>query len=126
MHATKIADWADLQTDVPAYALVRNVDLVVIRHPDDAVSVMYGRCQHRGALLSDATVRSGRLTCGLHGSTYDARTGTNIHYKGADLKPFGAWVEDGAVWVNADEIAEWELANPQKYDRNSYQGLYAD
>jgi len=35
----------------PAYALVANVDLVVI-HDDDQVSVLCGRCLHRGALLS--------------------------------------------------------------------------
>ncbi|MCW4353730.1 glutamate synthase-related protein [Hoyosella sp. YIM 151337] len=126
MSATKVAHWADLQPEQPTYALVANVDLVVIRHHDDAVSVLYGRCQHRGALLSDATVRNGRLTCGLHGSTYDSKSGINIHFKGADLKAFDAWVEDGGVWVNSDDVVRWERSNPQKYKRNGYQGLYAD
>ncbi|MBB3036854.1 glutamate synthase-related protein [Hoyosella altamirensis] len=125
--ATKIAAWDDLLPEQPAYARVANVDLVIIRHGgNQGVSVMYGRCQHRGALLSDGTVRAGRLVCGLHGSTYDAETGTNIHYQGADLKKFDAWVEDGAVWVDEAEIARWENHHPQKYARDAYQGLYAD
>jgi phenylpropionate dioxygenase-like ring-hydroxylating dioxygenase large terminal subunit len=37
--------------------LVANVDLVVIRWPDEQkVSVLYGRCQHRGALLADGYI----------------------------------------------------------------------
>ncbi|MBD8505132.1 Rieske 2Fe-2S domain-containing protein [Hoyosella sp. G463] len=127
MNASKVAELADLAPGAPAYALVANVDLVVIRHPDgDDVSVMHGRCQHRGALLSDGSVRGGRLVCGLHGSTYDARTGINIHFKGADLARFASWIDDGAVWVDEAEVAEWEARNPQKFRRHSYQGLYAD
>lgn len=40
------------------YALVANVDLVVLRWKDeDNVSVLYGRCKHRRALMSDGIVR---------------------------------------------------------------------
>ena len=44
----KVANWSTLQNRVPTYALVANVDLVVIRY-DENVSVFYGRCLHRGA-----------------------------------------------------------------------------
>jgi glutamate synthase domain-containing protein 2 len=30
------------------------------------------------------------------------------------------------VWVDEDEVAAWEKENPQPYDRDAYQGLYAD
>jgi glutamate synthase domain-containing protein 2 len=30
------------------------------------------------------------------------------------------------VWVDEEEIAEWERANPQSYDREAYLGLYSD
>ena len=50
MRPVPIATWSDLADRTPAYALVENIDLVVIRY-DDQVSVMYGRCHHRGALL---------------------------------------------------------------------------
>ncbi|GGC54753.1 glutamate synthase-related protein [Hoyosella rhizosphaerae] len=127
MRANKVALIDELTPSQPGYALVANVDLIVLRHPEsDEATVMYGRCQHRGALLSDGKVHGDRLSCSLHGSTYDSRTGKNIHFKGADLHKFHSWVEDGAVWVDEDEITQWECANPQKYSRDSYQGLYAD
>ena len=49
MKKTRIADWNDLEPLQPAYALVANVDLVVIRLEDeDRASVLYGRCRDRG------------------------------------------------------------------------------
>ena len=51
----KVATWSELEDRKPAYALVANVDLVVIRF-DDQVSVLYGRCLHRGALLADGKI----------------------------------------------------------------------
>lgn len=114
-----------LEPNQPAYALVANVDLVVIRVGDD-VKVMYGRCQHRGALMSDGSVANGRLICGLHGSTYSLYTGINLVYPGSDLAQFKSWVVDGEVFVDGEEIEAWERSNPQRYKRDSYQGLYAD
>lgn len=129
MGSTKIARWNELAEGEPHHAVVANVDLVVLREfGTENFSVMYGRCQHRGALLSDAQVRGSRLVCGLHGSSYDLRTGhnTNPKHKGADLHKFHAWLADGSVWVDENEVAEWEQKNPQPYRRDSYQGTYAD
>ncbi|MFE9245128.1 glutamate synthase-related protein [Nocardiopsis sp. NPDC006938] len=132
MRATKVADWDDLEPLRSAHARVSNVDLAVLRLPGDTgsgdgVRVLYGRCRHRGALMSDATVQDGdRLVCGVHGSTYDARSGVNLYYEGEDLERFGAWVEDGAVWVDEEEVLAWEREHPQNYDRTAYQGSYAD
>ncbi len=55
----EIARWGTLKDRQPVHALVANVDLVVVRF-DDQVSVLFGRCLHRGALMADGTVR-GRL-----------------------------------------------------------------
>lgn len=127
MNRVRIASWQELEPQKPVHALVGNVDLVIVRWPEqDEVSVLYGRCCHRGALMVDGGVSGEQLTCRLHGSTYRYRTGRNVHFPGADLKRFTAWLEDDGVWVDADEIAEWERANPQKYRRDSYQGAYAD
>jgi methylamine---glutamate N-methyltransferase subunit C len=123
----KLIEWERLHPEVPMHAVVANVDLVVIRWPgEEEVSVLFGRCRHRGALMADGAVGGEQLTCKLHGSTYRYRTGKNVHYPGADLKRFTAWIEDGAVWVDEDEIAAWEKSNPQKYQRDAYQGAYAD
>jgi hypothetical protein len=69
MDKTKVADWTTLDDRRPAHALVANVDLVVVRW-DDQVSVLYGRCQHRGALMADGHVRGDDLVCGVHDWDY--------------------------------------------------------
>lgn len=126
-NAVQIAEWSDLSPDQPAHAEVAGVDLVVIRWPDKKeVSVLFGRCQHRGALMADGEVSGQRLTCKLHGSTYRYTTGKNIHYPGADLHRFNAWIDDGAVFVDKDEISTWEKNDPQKYNRDAYLGAYQD
>ena len=48
MNQTRIAAFDDLEDRTPQHALVGNTDLVVIRYSDE-VSVLYGRCLHRGA-----------------------------------------------------------------------------
>ena len=50
-----VANLKELENKKPAYALVRNTDLVVVKF-DDNVSVFYGRCLHRGALMADGFV----------------------------------------------------------------------
>ncbi len=127
MTKSKIAVWSDLTPDQPAYALAANVDLVVVRWPDeDKVSVLYGRCLHRGALLADGHVEGENLICGVHSWDYRYRTGVSEYNNAEALQRFTAWVEDGAVWVDEDEIAAWEKDNPQPYQRDQYLGLYAD
>lgn len=127
MHRRRLTDFAGLEPEQPRHFLVANVDLVVVRWPkEERVSVLYGRCQHRGALMADGAVRDGHLTCELHGSTYLYATGKNPKYPGADLHAFQVWIEDGGVWVDEDEIAEWERNHPQRYRRDAYLGNYAD
>ncbi len=127
MNKIKVAQWAELEPEQPAYALVANVDLVVIRWPDaEEVSVLYGRCLHRGALLADGHVQGQDLICGVHHWDYRYRTGVSAYNNEEQLQKFSAWVEDGAVWVDAEEIAAWERDNPQAYNRDDYLGLYAD
>lgn len=122
---TQVAVWSELEDREPAYALVSNVDLVVVRH-DDRVSVLYGRCLHRGALMADGTVQGEDLICGLHGWDYRLETGVSAYSNAEALQRFNAWVEGDAVLVDEAEIAEWQRAHPQPYDRESYLGLYDD
>jgi glutamate synthase domain-containing protein 2/nitrite reductase/ring-hydroxylating ferredoxin subunit len=125
--AVSVAVWSELSDREPAYALVAGVDLVVIRY-DDAVSVLYGRCQHRGALMSDGFIRDDNLICGLHNWDYRADTGVSEYANDEALHKFSAWVseEDDAVFVDEAEIAAWAVANPQPYNRDAYLGLYQD
>ena len=122
-----IALWSELKPLTPTYALVANVDLVVVRsEKNDEVSVLYGRCLHRGALMSDGRIEGDNLVCGLHNWDYSYKTGVSSYNSSERLHRFNAWIEEGKVWVDEDEIITWEEDNPQPYDRDSYQGLYQD
>jgi len=122
-----VARFSELEDRVPAYALVADVDLVVIRW-DDQVSVLYGRCLHRGALLADGHVEGENLICGLHGWDYRFRTGVSEYTNDEQLARFAVWIDrDGdQVLVDADKIAEWCRHHPQPYKRDEYLGLYQD
>jgi nitrite reductase/ring-hydroxylating ferredoxin subunit len=122
---TAVAQWNQLEDREPVHALVANVDLAVIRF-DDEVSVLYGRCLHRGALLSDGCIKGKDLLCGLHGWDFQYETGISAYNNKEQLKKFVAWVEDGQVWVWTDEITTWERDNPQPFNREQYLGDYAD
>ena len=127
MKKIRIAVWDDLIPLNPAYAMVANVDLVVIRWQDeDRASVLFGRCLHRGALMSDGSVEGRDLICGVHRWDYDYKTGVSSYNPEEKLHRFQSWVEDSAVWVDLEEIAAWEAENPQPYQRDAYQGLYKD
>ena len=52
---------------------------MVVRY-DDQVSVLYGRCLHRGALMSDGTVDGDNLICGVR--RWDCRLATGVSYAG--------------------------------------------
>jgi glutamate synthase domain-containing protein 2 len=125
MARVKVAEWQGLEDRTPEHALVGNVDLVVVRF-DDEVSVMYGRCAHRGALMADGFVRGDDIVCGVHNWDYEFRSGVSSYDPAEKLHKFSSWIEDGAVWVESDEIAAWEQENPQPYQRNAYQGVFQD
>lgn len=123
----KVADFNELEPDQPAHARVGTVDLVIIRWPDaDEVSVLYGRCLHRGALLADGRIEGDNLICGLHDWDYRFRTGVSEFDHSEQLAKFEHVIEDGGVFVDADEVDAWAKEHPQPYDREAYQGAYAD
>ncbi len=127
MTQHKVATWSELADRRPAYALVREVDLVVIRY-DDQVSVLYGRCHHRGALLADGTIDGDNLICGVHGWDYRYKGGASEYNNSERLHKFTATVDADAdaVFVDAEEVAAWAVEHPQPYRRNEYLGLYQD
>ena len=125
MQKVAVAKWDALKDRQPAYALVANVDLVIVRY-DDQVSVFYGRCPHRGALLSDGFVSGNNLICGVHNWDFRYDTGVSEYNNEEGLPKYSSWLENGSVEVDEEEIAEWEKEHPQPYDRKAYLGLYAD
>ncbi len=125
MRKVPVAVLHDLTDRQPAHALVEGVDLVVVKKGESAF-VLYGRCLHRGALLSDGSVRGDNIICGLHNWDYRLDTGISEYNNAEVLPTFAAFVEGGEVLVDADEIAAWARENPQPYDREQYQGAYQD
>ena len=121
----KVATWSELPDRVPRYALVAEVDLVVTRF-DDQVSVLYGRCLHRGALMADGYVDGENLMCGVHGWDYRLDTGVSEYNNAEVLHRFTSWVEGDAVYVDGREVRDFAAKHPQPYQRDEYLGLYAD
>lgn len=126
MKKTSVAVWSALPDRKPAHALVAGVDLVIVRF-DDRVSVLYGRCLHRGALMADGFVDArDNLICGLHKWDYRIDTGVSEYDNKEALTRFWSAVEADAVLVDADEIAAWAAAHPQPFRRDEYLGQYQD
>jgi len=121
----RVATFSALADRDPTYALAAGVDLVVIRY-DESVSVLYGRCLHRGALMSDGFVQGDDLICGVHEWDYRIETGVSAYANKEVLQKFTAWIEDDGVFVDEAEIAAWAEAHPQPFERDAYLGLYAD
>ena len=86
-------------------ALIENVDLVITRHgeSEEEISVFYGRCPHRGAMLADGFVSGKNLMCGVHFWDFRVDTGVSEYNNSEVLPKFAHWVEDGAVSERVDD-----------------------
>lgn len=125
IEAIRIADFEALEDRKPGHALVENTDLVLIRY-GTSVSVLYGRCLHRGALLSDGRVEGENLICGLHNWDYRFDTGVSAYNNDEALPKFDALVHEGGVWIDRVAILAFEELHPQPFQRDAYLGAYAD
>jgi len=125
VNQVKVAIWSTLLDRQPVGAIVEGVDLVIVRW-DEQVSVLYGRCQHRGALMADGYIEGDNIICGVHKWDYRLDSGVSAYNNREYLDQFNAWIEEDAVYVDANEISAWKAKHPQPYDRASYQGEYAD
>ena len=114
-----------IQDRTPTHHQVNGLDLVIIRY-DDQVSVLYGRCLHRGALMADGHIDGHNLICGVHGWDYRYDTGVSEYNNEEVLHKFYAEISEGTLWVDEDEINDFLIEHPQPFDRNQYLGQYAD
>ena len=121
----EIAKISELKEKQPSYALVKNTDLVIIKH-ETGISVLYGRCHHRGALLADGHIDGKNLICGVHGWDYRYDTGISEYNNDEQLHKFQEYVEGDFLKVDENEVAAFEHEHPQPFDRDSYLGAYAD
>jgi len=116
---------SELPNREPVHALVENTDLVIVRYEEE-VSVLYGRCLHRGALMADGYVEGDNIICGVHNWDYRIDTGVSEYNNAEVLNKFTAEIQDGSVYVDRAEIIAFEELNPQPFDREAYLGTYAD
>ncbi|NQU34255.1 MAG: Rieske 2Fe-2S domain-containing protein [Bacteroidetes bacterium] len=115
----------DLKEKEPTHKLIKGLDLVVIKY-GTYVSVLYGRCLHRGALMADGHIEGDNLICGVHGWDYRYDTGVSEYNNKEVLHKFTTEIENGVVYVDENEIDEFLEKYPQPFNRNEYLGQYAD
>jgi methylamine---glutamate N-methyltransferase subunit C len=126
-QTAKVATWSTLEDRTPTYALVSETDLVVVRYGDE-ISVLYGRCLHRGALLADGRLDGDNLICRVHNWDYRVDTGVSEYNNAEALHKFTSWIdaETDSVLIDLQEVTAFEREHPQPYQRDEYLGLYAD
>ncbi len=124
-NPVKVADLKELPNRSPEYAQVDKIDLVIIRYEEN-VSVMYGRCLHRGALLSDGFIDGDNLICGLHNWDYRIDSGISEYNNSEILYKFEEAIHQGSVYVDRDEVLAYKKQYPPAFNENQYLGKYAD
>ena len=116
----------DLAEKEPAHAQVLGTDLVVIKYGEE-VSVLYGRCLHRGALLSDGFVEGHNLICGLHNWDYRFDTGVSEYAPDERLHKFQHVIHEGKVYLDEAEVKDFEeVVTPPRFNEEEYLGKYQD
>jgi glutamate synthase domain-containing protein 2 len=116
---------ADLPNREPKHALVENTDLVIVRYEEN-VSVLYGRCLHRGAIMADGHVEGDNLICGLHNWDYKIDTGVSAYNNAEVLYKFKSAIVEDKVYVDRADVIAYEEIHPQTFNREEYLGTYAD
>jgi len=122
----KITTMSEVGDKEPTHAQVLGTDLVVIKYGAEA-SVLYGRCHHRGALLSDGFIDGKNLICGVHNWDYRYDTGVSEYAPDERLKKFKHVVKDGELFVDQAEVEEFEDKEiPPRFNEDEYLGKYQD
>jgi glutamate synthase domain-containing protein 2 len=126
LSPVEVANFNDLEDRKPMGVLVENTDLVMVRF-DEKVSILYGRCLHRGALLSDGHIdKKDNLICGVHHWDYRIDTGVSEYNNKEVLHKFKSAIHKGMVYVDRADVIAFEEIHPQPFNRNEYLGEYAD
>jgi len=125
MNKVKVCKFTALEDEKPFGAQINGLDLVVIKY-GEKVSVLYGRCLHRGALMADGYIKGDNIYCGLHDWDYRIDTGVSAYNNEEVLQKFTAVIEDNVVYADEDEINDYLEEHPQPFNRDNYLGQFAD
>ena len=99
MKEIKLCSLDSLEEKKPAGHQVNGLDLVVIR-TGDKISVLYGRCLHRGVLMADGYIDGDNIVCGVHNWDYRIDTGVSEYNNKEALHKFYSVIKDAAVYVD--------------------------
>ncbi|MDH3709031.1 MAG: glutamate synthase-related protein [Cyclobacteriaceae bacterium] len=121
----EVAVFSKLTEREPQHAKVVSTDLVVIKYGQQ-VSVLYGRCLHRGALLSDGYIDGDNLICGLHNWDYRIDTGVSEYAPDEILHKFPAAIDQDKVYIDEYDVLEFEKVIPSRFKPDEYLGNYLD
>lgn len=117
----EVAKWSELGDRKPILVRVGQVDLVVIRY-DEQLSVLYGRCPHRGAPMDEARVEGDSLVCVEHGWDFRFTTGVSDANSEDCLHRFTCRIdhERDAVLVERGEVDNFLEDHPQTLSPDEY------
>ncbi len=107
-----VATLSELPHRSPVGVSVEGMELVVLRMGDDEVSVLAGRCLHRGARLADGRVDGDDLICSLHGWDYRALSGVSAYDPSQRLHRYEVEVVGEEVRICAHEVKEQATVRP--------------
>ena len=125
IHPIQLLSFSELKDRKPTHARIKNLDLVIIRY-DNKVSVLYGRCLHRGALMADGHIEGENLICGVHGWDYRFDTGVSEYNNDEALHKFSSEIKEDAVWIDESKVDHYLEDHPQPFQREQYLGKYTD
>ncbi|MBA2675582.1 nitrite reductase small subunit NirD [Ramlibacter sp.] len=83
----------------------RGMDVAVFRNGDGEVFALLDRCPHKGGPLSQGIVFGTSVACPLHNWTIGLDDGCAKQPDEGCTPKFSVKVEDGAVYLNAVELA---------------------
>ena len=115
------AEWKPIcrVTDIPVLgarrvARTNGMDVAVFRNDQDQVFAVLDRCPHKGGPLSQGIVFGTSVACPLHNWTIGLADGCAKAPDDGCTPKFSVKVEDGAVHLDADELATLalDLARP--------------
>ncbi len=125
MNEIKLLSFEELEEKKPTGKQINGLDLVIIRY-GEKVSVLYGRCLHRGALMKDGYIDGENIICGVHDWDYRIDTGVSEYNNEEALHKFYSVIKNGYIYIDEDEINEYLKVHPQPFNRDDYLGQYAD
>jgi nitrite reductase (NADH) small subunit len=111
-----MSDWKKicLVTDIPVLgarcvARAKGMDVAVFRNAQDEVFALLDRCPHKGGPLSQGIVFGSNVACPMHNWTIGLCTGQAAAPDEGCTPKFSVKVENGAVHLDAQELASLAL-----------------